>query len=147
MKGRDPQIMVKTAAAVSLLALAFLAVAWHATKAGERSVLSGDSFVDSFLRASKNSMLARRGKVKAWHKQIEKGGLFARMHALERHDKAAKKAWRNKALASITEPSSKDMIKQLESMQARYPLSTGTKQRFVVWTRKLDASFHLFSRK
>merc|ERR1719199_1512936 len=130
--------MVKTAAAVSLLALAFLAVAWHATKEGERSVLSGDSFVDSFLRASKNSVLARRGKVKAWHKQIEKGGLLARMHALERHDKAAKKAWRNKALASITEPSSKDMIKQLESMQTRAEGGSSFKEAVSNLERKAD---------
>jgi len=83
-----------------------------------RTELASDSFMDSFLRKSKSSVLARRGKVQAWHKQVEKGGLFARMHALERHDKAAKKAWRNKALESITEPSSKSMIAELQTMQA-----------------------------
>ncbi|KAJ1473432.1 hypothetical protein T484DRAFT_1836228 [Baffinella frigidus] len=84
-----------------------------------RTELSSDSFIDSFLRKSKSSVFARRGKAKAFHNQVEKGGLFARMHALERHDKAAKKAWRNKALESITEPSSKGMIAELEAVQTR----------------------------
>ena len=55
--------MVKTAAAVSLLAPGLLGSGMaREQKQATAACCLGDSFVDSFLRASKNSVLARRGK-------------------------------------------------------------------------------------
>jgi len=63
-----------------------------------------DPFLTEFLSKSKNNGLSERKYVHSWVKQVKHGGLFNKLHSFEREHKQARKAWREKQLAGITEP-------------------------------------------
>jgi hypothetical protein len=46
--------------------------------------------------------------------QVENGGLFKRLHNLESSNAKAHKKWKQEQLATLVEPSSKHMLKDLD---------------------------------
>jgi len=105
----------------ALAASALAALVYQTRRVESTSELYGkkDPFLQNFLGKTKNTGLSERKYVHSWVKQVKHGGLFNKLHTFEREHKQERKAWREKQLAGITEPSKNSLFNELMKTRSR----------------------------
>jgi hypothetical protein len=112
-------VLAFTALALSVLA-ALGGVLQREGRRGKVLLGATDPFLNNFLAKSKNTGLSEHSYVQSWVKQVKHGGLFHKLHSFERNQKQQRKAWRDKQLSGITEPTgSKSLFNELMKTRSR----------------------------